>query len=197
MSRPRTRAVAAAVAGGVLLLAGCSSGSSGSSSSASASASSSSASASSSPGADASAGPVFNPCDGLDAAKVSRALGSAVRVEKGSADTPRCALLPAEEGDPTVEVNYSWFPGGLEAAWRTMGIEGERVRTPRIAGADDARVVVNRTDDAYAVSGFVQNGDLIQTVNALALAPYDAAKVDAAVAEVLTELSAAAPEAAH
>ena len=65
------------------------------------------------------------------------------------------------------------------------------MRTPTIPGADDARVVVNQSPQAYAVSAFLQNGSLIQTVNALALPPYDGPAVLRAVELILTQLSAA------
>jgi len=153
-------------------------------------------SASASPSASAPAGhgsgdDAFNPCDALDAGPVSRALGAEVSVQ---ADASRCALVPARKGDPVMQLNYSIFPAGLAAAWDTMKIPAGEVRTPRIAGAEDARVVVNRRDDAYLVSAFLQTGSLIQSVNATALAPYAAGKVDAAVTVVLEQLAAGAPD---
>lgn len=134
---------------------------------------------------------VFNPCDAVDAAAVSAALGAEVRVEKGTSTNVRCALLPAEEGKPTFELSYLWFDGGLAAAWETMQIPAGNVRNPDIPGADDARMVVNETPDAYAVSAFLQNGELIQTVNALALSPYDGPRVARAVETLLAQLSEA------
>lgn len=180
--RPETLAAAAAAA--VLLLSGCGGESDPGASPTPAS----------STGADASASPTatpFNPCDALDAGAVSAALGDQVRVEKGSDTNVRCALLPVEEGRPTFELSYLWFDGGLAAAWETMELPAGEVRTPQIAGADDARLVVNASEQAYAVSAFLQNGKLIQTVNALALPPYDGAAVLRAVEVVLTQLSAA------
>lgn len=132
----------------------------------------------------------FNPCDAVDADAVSAALGSPLRLERGTATNVRCSLLPAEEGKPTFELSYLWFDDGLAAAWETMEIPAGQVRTPRIPGADDARIVVNESAEAYAVSAFLQNGTLIQTVNALALAPYDGPRVDRAVETLLTQLSA-------
>lgn len=149
------------------------------------------ASPSASPSASASAEPDINPCDGIDADAVARALGAALRKETGTVNSPRCALLPVKEGGPTFEMSYLWFDQGLEAAWRTMQVPAGQVSRPRVAGADDARVVVNASPKAYAVSAFLQNGALIQTVNALALPPYDGPRVRRAVQVLLTQLSAA------
>lgn len=146
-----------------------------------------SSSAAGSPSADPE---LFNPCDSLDAAAVSARLGSPVRVSTGTADAPRCALLPEAEGGPTFEVSYMRFPAGLDKAWETMDLSEDAVTSPDVPGTEAARMVTNRTDGAYAVTAFIENGDLVQAVNALALAPYDTAAVDAAVAEVLAQLSA-------
>lgn len=168
------------------------------STSASASARSSSGSSpGSSPGGSSTAsaaGAAFNPCDSLSAQKVSKALGAKLRITKGTADTPRCGLLPQKKGDPTFELSYLWFDGGLESAWKTMQIPAGAVTSPSVAGADDARQVVQRTDNAYAVSAFLQNGSLIQSLNGLAPAPYHAKAMARATAEILTELSAGAPQ---
>jgi hypothetical protein len=137
--------------------------------------------------------PAFNPCAGVDAAAVSRALGTALRKETGTADNPRCALLPVEKGGPTFSLSYLWFDQGLEAAWSTMQVPTGTVSRPRITGADDARLVVNDSRSAYAVSAFLQNGRLIQTVNALALPPYGGPKVLRATKVLLGQLSSAAP----
>jgi hypothetical protein len=134
---------------------------------------------------------VLNPCDAVDAAAVSRALGRAVRKDTGTADAPRCALLPVEKGGPTFTLSYLWFDQGLEAAWSTMQVPAGTVSRPRIPGADDARMVVNDSGSAYAVSAFLQNGDLIQTVNALALPPYDGPRLVRATRVLLRQLSAA------
>lgn len=138
----------------------------------------------------------FNPCAGVDAAAVSRALGAELTKETGTASSPRCALLPAAKGGPTFELSYLWFDQGLEAAWSTMQVPAGTVSRPRVAGADDTRLVVNGTASAYAVSAFLQNGKLIQTVNALALPPYDGPRVLRATKVLLGQLSAAAPSSA-
>jgi len=137
--------------------------------------------------------PAFNPCDGLDAKPVSKALGAELTVTTGTADAPRCALLPVTKGGPTFELSYLRFDGGLDAAWKTMQIPAGTVSEPHIAGADDAREVAQQTSSALAVSAFLQNGSLIQSVNGLALAPYHPARVQRAIRAILTQLSAKAP----
>lgn len=138
--------------------------------------------------------PAFNPCDSIDATAVSAALGATVTKETGTAEAPRCALVPQADGDPAFELSYLWFDQGLDAAWKTLKPSGDApVTSPAIAGAEDTRVVAYTAEAAYAVSAFMQNGALIQTVNALALDTATAPAVDAAVTEILTELSAGAP----
>jgi hypothetical protein len=75
-----------------------------------------------------------------------------------------------------------------------MQVPAGTVSRPSIAGADDARLVVNDSRSAYAVSAFLQNGTLIQTVNALALPPYDGPRMVRATKVLLAQLSAAAPD---
>lgn len=135
----------------------------------------------------------FNPCDGLNAKPVSRALGAKLKLTTGTADAPRCALLPVKKGGPTFELSYLWFDGGLDAAWKTMQIPAGTVSQPHIAGADDAREVAQQTSSALAVSAFLQNGSLIQSVNGLALAPYHAKRMQRAIRAILAQLSAKAP----
>jgi hypothetical protein len=135
--------------------------------------------------------PSFNPCAGVDVAPVSQALGEQLKKETGTAADPRCALLPVKKGGPTFELSYLWFDQGLEAAWSTMQVPAGTVSRPSVPGADDARLVVNQSASAYAVSAFLQNGGLIQTVNALALKPYDGPKMLKATDVLLRQLSAA------
>lgn len=170
------------------LLSGC--GGSDASPSAGPSASSSTSSASSSPSAQ---WPTINPCDGLDAGPVSRALRWPLRVDKGTTSAARCALLPAKKGGPTYELNYLWFPGGLDAAWKTITAPKGAVTSPKVPGADAARLVVYSTKKAYYISGFLQNGALIQSFNGIALAPYDAGRMRASALALLAQLSANAP----
>jgi hypothetical protein len=190
------RHLTALTMGGLLvLLAGCSSDDTSSgAASASVSPSASPSAGTSSPSASASTAS-FNPCDGVDAAAVSKALGADLKKETGTADNPRCALLPVEEDGPTFELSYLWFDQGLEAAWSTMQVPAGTVSRPRIAGAEDTRMVVNTSASAYAVSAFLQNGSLIQTVNALALRPYDGPRVLRATKVLLAQLSAAGADA--
>ena len=181
-ARPALTALALAALP-LALLAGC--GGSGSSPSAGGS------SASASP---SSQWPTINPCDALDPAPVSRALGWPLKVDKGTQANARCALLPRKQGGPTFELNYLWFPGGLDAAWNTLQAPPGAVTEPKVAGADAAKLVVYATKKAYYVSGFVQNGSLIQSFNGLALAPYDAARMRRSALVLLGELSADAPK---
>src|SRR5690606_32526175 len=76
--------------------------------------------------------PTFNPCGGVDAAAVSQALGAELRKETGTADSPRCALLPEQRGGPTFELSYLWFDQGLEAAWSTMTVPAGTVSRPAV-----------------------------------------------------------------
>ncbi|MCW2792010.1 MAG: hypothetical protein JWO76_1108 [Nocardioides sp.] len=143
--------------------------------------------------APTAAEPVWNPCEDLAAGPVGRALGADLTEETGTDDTPRCAFLPVEKGGPTLNVTYVWYAGGFEKAWAGMGqIEG-RVTDVDIAGAANARLVVNARRGVVLVTGFVKTGDLIETVNAIQLAPYDRAAVVDATTEVMVTLSRHAP----
>jgi hypothetical protein len=184
-----------------VLLTGCGGSSDASNASAtpapagaSASASGTASGAATGAGSPSPSAAAFNPCHSLSAAKVSKALGTKVKINTGTADTPRCALLPVKKNGPTFELSYLWFDGGLDAAWKTMDVPAGTVTTPTVVGADDTRQVVQQTDAAYAVSAFLQNGKLIQSLNGLALAPYDAKRMERATAEILAELSAHAPQ---
>ncbi|WP_028659744.1 hypothetical protein [Nocardioides insulae] len=146
------------------------------------------------PESDASQSKPFNPCDGLKVGPVSKALGAELTLDTGTEDAPRCALVPVEDGGAAFTLNYLFFAGSLEEAWQTMDLEGGTVTRPHIPGTADARLVTNRTKDNYVVTGFIENGDLIQTVDAVDPRPYDVAGVDAAVTEILTQLSAKAPD---
>jgi len=144
------------------------------------------------PSASAST-PTFDPCAGLAAAPVAKALGAGLKVDRGTTGSARCALLPAKKGGPTYELNYLWFDGGLDAAFATMTIPAGTVTKPKVAGADAARLIVQKTSKAYYISGFVQNGNLIQSLNGIALKPYAAAKMHRAALVLLAEMSANAP----
>lgn len=135
----------------------------------------------------------FNPCDGLDIAPVEEALGAELRVEKGTSAAPRCALLPKDSGGTAYELNYLPFQGTLAEAWKTMDVQSGDVSEPKVEGADDARLVKQQGVSSYAVTGFVQNGNLIQSFNSVDLEPYDGDAMDRAAQALLEQLSANAP----
>ena len=139
-------------------------------------------------------GKPFNPCDGLDVAAITTTLGSPLKRVTGTAGTPRCALLPKQHGDPTFELSYLWFDGGLDAAWQAITDKpAGTVTEPHVPGADATKLIVQRKDSGYVVSAFMQNGNLIQSLNGVALPPYDAHAMQRATMAILTQLSAAAP----
>lgn len=139
---------------------------------------------------------LWNPCDALDAAFVKSEFGIDATEHAGSPTKPECRFTPAEgSGDAVITSNYLLFPGTLDQAWKTMGQQADAdVRTPPVEGADDARVVVNATKKQLYVTGFVQNGDLIQQVDVIDPAPYDEKRVVRGVQATLTTLSAHAAE---
>jgi hypothetical protein len=92
-------------------------------------------------------------------------------------------------------VTYQLFAGGLDAAWTTMGRIVGHVSEPRIPGADGARLVVHTGRRAVAVTGFVQNGALIQVVNVVDPRPYDREVAVAAGTLIMRDLSAHADDA--
>jgi len=139
---------------------------------------------------------LWNTCDVLDAAFVKAQFGIDATEHTGTPTKPECRFTPAEgSGDAAITSNYLLFPGTLEQAWKTMGQRDDAdVRTPAIDGADDARVVVNATKEQLYVTGFVQNGDLIQQVDVVDPAPYDEKRVVRGVRATLTTLSTHAAE---
>ena len=151
-----------------------------------------SASASAS-GSDHGSEPAFNPCDGLDVAPVEKALGAELRVDKGTSSAPRCALLPEKSGGTAYELNYLPFKGTLAEAWKTMDLKSGEVSRPETKGSEDARLVTQQGVNSYAVTGFVQNGTLIQSFNSVDLEPYDGDAIDRAALALLEALSANAP----
>ena len=185
------RLVALAAVLPLAALAGCG-GSSGASSGATSTGTPTTGSAS--PSASASAA-TFNPCDSLSAKRISKALGATVSITTGTAATPRCGLLPAKKNGPTFELSYLWFDGGLDAAWKTLSDKpAGTVTEPTVPGADAAKLIVQRKSSGYVVSAFLQNGKLIQSLNGVALPPYDAKAMARATTEILAELSAGAPQ---
>lgn len=139
---------------------------------------------------------LWNPCDVLDPAYVKAQFGSETTEHSGTPTKPECRFAPAEgSGEPVVTSNYLLFPGTLDEAWATMGQQPDAdVRTPAIDRADDARVVVNAAEDQLYVTGFVQNGNLIQQVDVVDPAPYDARRIVRGVETTLTLLSGHAAE---
>ena len=74
-----------------------------------------------------------------------------------------------------IDANYMLFPEGLDAVFDAMtDLDPDDVRVVQVAGADAAKIVVDFDDRQLFVSGFVQNGDLIQTVDVVDPQPYDA-----------------------
>lgn len=139
---------------------------------------------------------LWNPCDALSADDLGRRLGGELAEEDGSATQPQCTFTPRADGDPVLDSNYQIFPEGLEAAFESMGRpESAAVSTPRVPGADDTRLVVDVDADNLYVSGFVQNGDLIQTVDVVDPAPHERQRVERAVVWALGRLADQAREA--
>lgn len=178
-----TRRTTGAAVAAALLLAGCSSADG--------------SSADPEPTASPSEARVWNPCNGIEVERVEDSLGTALTVERGTEDTPRCALVPAQEGDAVIDTNYTVFAGTFEEAWDAMGAPDDGsvdIVDPTIPTADGARLVVDAGTEAVGVTGFVQKGPLVLIVNALDTTPYRQGKVAAAVREVMTQLAAYAPE---
>jgi hypothetical protein len=139
---------------------------------------------------------LWNPCEALDAPEVAAHFGGQVKEENGSPTEPACAFTPRTKGDPVVDANYVLFGAGLDEAWKTMGrSKTATVTSPRVRGADDTRLVVNAHGGQLFVSGFVQNGDLIQTVDAVDPKPYDRKRLERAVTWALGRLSELARDA--
>lgn len=151
------------------------------------------------PAADPSAaisarGVGWSPCDGLTAGSVSDLAGEPMTEQTGTSDQPRCAFTPKGKGGAAYDVNYLWFDGGLGSAWESMGDVAGTVTDIDVPGAQAARLVVNATDSALLVSGFVQTKGLVQSVNAVQLAPYDEPTVVRATRGLLAELVEQAPD---
>ncbi|WP_193607564.1 hypothetical protein [Nocardioides lijunqiniae] len=134
--------------------------------------------------------PVWNPCDGITPAQAQQAFGTTFTIDDGEEGDLRCVLTPAEEGGPALEANYQVFPSGLDAVFSGMGPLAGETLVVDVAGADDARLVVNAETKSLLISGFVQNGDLIQTVNLVDPAPFDRAAGVRGIRRVLAAFSA-------
>jgi hypothetical protein len=136
----------------------------------------------------------WSPCDGLTAESVSQLVGQPVDEVNGIADQPRCTFAPTKKGGAAYDVNYLWFDGSLDAALDAMGAVGSQLKPIDVPGADAARLAVKARKDGVLVTGFVQTDGLVQSVNAVELAPYDRAQLVAGTKALLRELAAEAPE---
>jgi hypothetical protein len=134
---------------------------------------------------------LWNPCNALDLAKVSTWLATEFHKDVGTLESPICTFTPTQDGDPVVNANYALVPSGLDAVFETMTVDPDDVRDLEVEGADAAKLVVDFDDRQLFVSGFVQNGDLIQTVDVVDPKPYDQAMVVRAVRGILAKFSAA------
>lgn len=141
--------------------------------------------------------PLWNPCDALSPAMIQQELGPRTKEMDGTPTTPDCRFVPLHKnaGDPVVSANYQLTAGNLDQYWKAMGQEKSAdVTKPKIALADDARVVTSEHGHQLAVTGFVQNGDLYQVINIVDPAPYDKARTEKGIAALLTALSKHADE---
>ncbi len=136
----------------------------------------------------------WSPCDGVSAAQVSRFAGQRMAEKNGTADQPSCTFIPVAKGGPAFDVSYLWFDGGLDAALSSMGASGAQLESVEVRGADAARIVATPKKSVVLVTGFVQTGGLVQSVNAAQISPYDAKAVAGATTRLLGALARAAPD---
>ncbi len=149
------------------------------------------------PGHPTTAPALWNPCDGLEPTRVARLFRTEFTVDGGTSSEPACRFTPTADGEVGLDINYQVFAGTLLELFKTFGAaqpttEVTRVKVP---AADDARVVVDVVDDTLLVTGFVQNGRLVQVVNAIDPEPAPRALVVAAVRGLMADLAAHADEA--
>lgn len=136
----------------------------------------------------------WSPCDTLTADSVGELVGEPVNEVDGSADEPRCTFTPQRKGGAAYDLSYLWFDGGLDEALTAMGAAGAQLEPIEVPGAEAARLVVDaRGEDGVLVTGFVQTDGLVQSVNAVRIAPYDEQAVVAGTRALLAELAAQAP----
>ncbi len=136
----------------------------------------------------------WSPCDGLTAESVSDLVGEEVTQQTGTAQQQRCTFTPVAESGAAYDVNYQPFDGGLNEALESMGAAGTQLRAVEVPDADAARIAVRERRSGVIVSGFVQTGGLVQSVNAVQLKPYDRRAVVAGTTALLGELAAQAPD---
>jgi hypothetical protein len=91
-------------------------------------------------------------------------------------------------------VSYLYFDGGLDAALGSMGAVARQLRPVSVPGADAARVAVRERRSGVLVTGFVQTQGLVQSVNAVDLAPYDRDRAVASTTRLLAVLARHAPD---
>lgn len=143
--------------------------------------------------ASAAAGVGWSPCDELTARTVGDLAGERVRESNGSAESPRCVFLPVQEGGPAYDVSYLFFDGGLDTALDAMGTVATQLEPIDVPGADAARLAVKERKDGILVTGFVQTDGLVQSVNAVDLAPHDRDRLVTSTTDLLAELAGHAP----
>jgi hypothetical protein len=136
----------------------------------------------------------WSPCDGVTAAEVSRIAGEPMVEQAGTTEQPRCVFTPETEGGPAFDVNYLWFDGGLDEALDSMGAASEQLRPVSVPGADAARIAVRERASGVLVSGFVQTEGLVQSVNAVQIAPYDKDAMVTSTTALLAALAREAPQ---
>ena len=136
----------------------------------------------------------WSPCDGVTAAEVSRIAGEPMTAQTGTAEEPRCVFTPETEGGVAFDVNYLLFDGGLDAALHSMGAASSRLRPVDVPGADAARVAVRERESGVLVTGFVQTDGLVQSVNAVQIAPYDKDELVTSTTGLLAALARTAPQ---
>jgi len=146
------------------------------------------------PEGDELTGVGWSPCDGLTAAKVSRIVGEPMEMQTGTTDQPRCTFTPVTEGGPAYDVSYLLFDGGLDEALDAMGAASTLLEPVAVPGAEAARIAVRERDSGTLVSGFVQTDGLVQSVNAVGLAPYDKDALVDTTTDLLAELAEQAPQ---
>ncbi|MCB0895631.1 MAG: DUF3558 family protein [Nocardioides sp.] len=187
------RPPAAALVAAALLLAGCAGSDTGSDTGSGTGSGTGSDSERAGAAKSQAADVAWSPCDGLTAVEVSRLAGARVSEQTGTTDQPRCTFTPVGEGGPAYDVSYLWFDGGLDAALDSMGAIAQQLRPVEVPGADAARVAVKPRTSGILVTGFVQTGGLVQSVNAAQLAPYDEQRLVSSTTALLGALAAAAP----
>ena len=141
----------------------------------------------------AAANVAWSPCDDLTPETVSGLVGEPVAEQTGTLTQPQCTFTPARKGGAAYDINYLWFPGGLDEAVDAMGAQGAQLEPVDIEGAESARIAVRTQRSGVLVSGYVQTAGLVQSVNAVQVKPYDEAAVVAGATALLAELAAQAP----